>query len=689
MNKVTTCLLLFASLLIGCRDIDGYEKEQEQIVSNDLGTEVRVPQNFPWQGNVNLTSTVVFSTEQAHQSGLIQVLDANHNAMLSFWKKEGQSEIEIAYTLSALNDSLFVYSRTMGILRSFPSNATLLDVSIATEKKSKTESDFFKSNQNNCSSDCDVEITGSENNLQVEENQTYCLTGSITGNLTLKNGSTLKICGQANINNINAWGSNQTIIVSEEGRLTINNLNINSEIFITNYGTIEASSGVSNNEYLANHGTITCGNNFNINSGAFFDNTGTISIGNGLNINANATNSGTISSNGKSAINGGISFTNNCQLIVGGNLDINGALINNAYCSVTGKTTVNGGSSSQFNEGSILWTKDFTLNSGNLSSTGTGVVVVDNKTVVNGGAKTITGILDICDANGIETFYSSHTTSFTYCEKSVAESSCISQGIEAGNEEIEEAVAFSYPSSNWNFRAFEDLWPSKGDYDFNDVVLKYKLNFEADKDNNITQVTALVIVNALGGSLRNGIALQFLHADKSRYFGNLFTVVQGEHAKIDPQDPSVVILNNNIIDNLGSGFYNNMGEGYDANPRVYEISISLNAEAGVKSTDLIPDLFLYRSSDRGLEMHMPYMPPSMAANLSNFNTFEDDSKNTGYYLSHEGYPWVIEVSDCNVFYHPRSKVNLVDAYPDFVTWVESNGTSNKTWYENPVMKLVY
>lgn len=56
-----------------------------------------------------------------------------------------------------------------------------------------------------------------------------------------------------------------------------------------------------------------------------------------------------------------------------------------------------------------------------------------------------------------------------------------------------------YPSEGVNGTlVFEDLWPYRGDYDFNDMVVDYKFNQVTNANNEVTAVESKIIVRAIG-----------------------------------------------------------------------------------------------------------------------------------------------------------------------------------------------
>lgn len=56
--------------------------------------------------------------------------------------------------------------------------------------------------------------------------------------------------------------------------------------------------------------------------------------------------------------------------------------------------------------------------------------------------------------------------------------------------------------------AFEDMWPSKGDYDFNDLVLDYRFNIITDASNFIAKISCNFVIKAIGAGYRNGFGFQ-------------------------------------------------------------------------------------------------------------------------------------------------------------------------------------
>jgi hypothetical protein len=56
--------------------------------------------------------------------------------------------------------------------------------------------------------------------------------------------------------------------------------------------------------------------------------------------------------------------------------------------------------------------------------------------------------------------------------------------------------------------AFEDLWPSYGDYDFNDVTLNYQVILKLNAQNLAVQMDLICNVKSNGAGFTNGIGIE-------------------------------------------------------------------------------------------------------------------------------------------------------------------------------------
>ncbi|MDZ7777488.1 MAG: LruC domain-containing protein [Bacteroidales bacterium] len=69
-----------------------------------------------------------------------------------------------------------------------------------------------------------------------------------------------------------------------------------------------------------------------------------------------------------------------------------------------------------------------------------------------------------------------------------------------GEEEDDETITEDFQGT----LAYEDLWPGKGDYDFNDLVIDYEFEITKNNQEIVQDITATFTIKAFGASQHNG-----------------------------------------------------------------------------------------------------------------------------------------------------------------------------------------
>ena len=221
--------------------------------------------------------------------------------------------------------------------------------------------------------------------------------------------------------------------------------------------------------------------------------------------------------------------------------------------------------------------------------------------------------------------------------------------------------------------AFEDLWPSKGDYDFNDLVIKANYNCISNGVNELAEIQMELIVDHIGASFHNGFGIEL------------------------PVSPSVIqtVTGYNITDNLVTLSSKGLETGqtnavvivfddaFDNNADTLNITVSFSTPANKSAfSQAGMNPFIFVDGERGREVHLPNKAPTDKMNMNYFGTAADNS-NPGagiYYKTVNNEPWGINIS--HSYEPPVERVNIGDAYLKFNTWVSSNGTQFTDWYED-------
>lgn len=241
--------------------------------------------------------------------------------------------------------------------------------------------------------------------------------------------------------------------------------------------------------------------------------------------------------------------------------------------------------------------------------------------------------------------------------------------------------------------AFEDLWPSKGDYDFNDVVVDYNINQITNAQNKVVKVKPVIVPRASGASFRNGFGFQLDVPPSAiayvtgfeHHMGIISLNANGTEAS---QSKAVIIPFDNFFKITPYG--GNGSTGVNTSPNVaFVIPDTLKLEFKL-STPILPENlgmppynpFIFVNQDRTREVHLPDFPPSDLMNTAYFGTKDDTSDPlTGrYYRAASNLPWAINLIE--KFDYPIEKAPVNQAYLHFIEWIESNGLLYNDWHKN-------
>jgi len=220
--------------------------------------------------------------------------------------------------------------------------------------------------------------------------------------------------------------------------------------------------------------------------------------------------------------------------------------------------------------------------------------------------------------------------------------------------------------------AFEDLWPTYGDYDFNDLAFTYRAIAILNSDNMAVQLDFICRVKANGAGFNNGFGMEIegLTPDQvESVSGTQYTYdyislnANGTEAN---QEKAVVIFTDNA-DNFLS-----------------ERTVSIKLTEPISTTELgvAPfNPFIIIDQERHKEVHLPYKSrTSLGTNVSIIDGINSDVN--GNFISDNGMPWGISI--IHDFKVPKENVSIDQAYNFFVAWAISGGTTHQDWYkDNP------
>ncbi len=262
--------------------------------------------------------------------------------------------------------------------------------------------------------------------------------------------------------------------------------------------------------------------------------------------------------------------------------------------------------------------------------------------------------------------------------------------------------------------AFEDLWPCQGDYDFNDVVVRYSCTHFYTEDNFIEKMVHEFTPVRKGVALRDGFGYEInggrvLTRSSELLYKRVtvetFDMAGAPVAKALPRYPRtakgfeegqnypVVMLFEDVEEEVGGPQYDYVG-GQQYPILTYRVTLELNGPS-------YPDFFGFPPynpfivvadpgsvpSDPGArnkEVHLPnHVPTTKGYNDQGkwFGHYDDRSNPAAkqWYVSDIKFPFAIDIPNTRL-YMPLERQRIDNAYPEFARWAETEGVENPYWY---------
>lgn len=232
---------------------------------------------------------------------------------------------------------------------------------------------------------------------------------------------------------------------------------------------------------------------------------------------------------------------------------------------------------------------------------------------------------------------------------------------------------------------FEDLWPYQGDFDMNDVVVRYVAEQTKNVDNAVTAARVDYTILHSGASLNNSFAYQDAN------IANAQVTITGGEGVPEP----TIDRTNNIVRLAGRVLdYANL-----ANKVSFTVNYTYNSP--IASYDGAPfNPFITANSVIGQEVHLTNYKPTAIADMGLFDLRTHDFSNPAkglYYITYENpgaktveergqqLPFAINIvfdseEAMNAFRITREGKPVYKHYLSFSDWVLSGGKESADWY---------
>jgi LruC domain-containing protein len=261
--------------------------------------------------------------------------------------------------------------------------------------------------------------------------------------------------------------------------------------------------------------------------------------------------------------------------------------------------------------------------------------------------------------------------------------------------------------------AYEDLWPGKGDYDFNDMVLDYEFNIVKNNQEVVQNITATFVLKAFGASLRNGFGFTLPTVDPGDVVSvsgsnvvNNSTFSIANNGLENGQSKATIIVFDDTYRIMptatgGTGANTNLAYGY-TEPVTVVVNIVLANNAitynELNIGNFNPFIIVGTTVNgapgpRGREIHLPNYEPSDLFDTSYFGQSNDDSSPAEgrYFISTKNLPSAINIAE--KFDWVTESQDITKAYNAFADWAQNGGTLYQDWYKNEIgyrnISLIY
>jgi len=242
-----------------------------------------------------------------------------------------------------------------------------------------------------------------------------------------------------------------------------------------------------------------------------------------------------------------------------------------------------------------------------------------------------------------------------------------------------------YPSrTGYYIAAYEDYFPYAGDYDFNDLVVAYRVATGLDIDGNVESISGEGYLVARGAGYNHDWHLRIAMPASSsgEAVTNLFMPGMIEAATGYPATSNV---SGDIdlklfpdtrqlwIDTAYEGV-NTLDEQSFRQGHRFTFTVTLDAPISLTDLDTAPfDPYLYVQDTR-YEIHLKGKQAAHpnSRNIEQGHTTFTDNRNYPYA---QVFPETWQV--------PIERVDLGEAYPEFIEFITSGNTRNIKWFNNP------
>lgn len=230
-------------------------------------------------------------------------------------------------------------------------------------------------------------------------------------------------------------------------------------------------------------------------------------------------------------------------------------------------------------------------------------------------------------------------------------------------------------STSYSSLAYEDLWPFKGDYDMNDLVINYQFKEVYNANNQVVELNAKIYVKAILAQILSGWGFQIpipSSSVKSVSGQSLLykVITNSANGTESDQNYATIIALDNAADHLVGGKSDTLN-----------LKIVFTSPIDKSTLGTAPyNPFIFQRDSRGKEVHLVNQAPTQKIDKNLLGSADDRSKASSniYFKSPENLPWALNLTEN--FNYPLEGKQILEGYIYFKNWAESGGNSYQDWY---------
>jgi len=256
-------------------------------------------------------------------------------------------------------------------------------------------------------------------------------------------------------------------------------------------------------------------------------------------------------------------------------------------------------------------------------------------------------------------------------------------------DDAERAFNHFYPSQDRKGTlAYEDLWPAKGDYDFNDLVVSYQMRETVQHQGLIKDIKANFEILARGAAIASGFSVAFDNINPGALESATLSVNGGQAENIfaEPNQDRLVIklFSNSFIHTVPAAdclYFNTQNNCGVAIGDEFELILTFSNPQQSDDVGSAPyNPYIWRANEPGREVHLADHSPTFQADSDFFGELEDDTSiaDGRYYKTPTNLPWALDIS--YPWCHPKEHKTISNTYLLFNNWAESSGAEDADWY---------